>query len=65
MSIRKVWIEDGCTMCGLCEEECPEAFELGSESSTIREDLELSENEEGIMNAVEACPVQVIHYVED
>ncbi|HAQ21586.1 MAG TPA: hypothetical protein DCR40_20510 [Prolixibacteraceae bacterium] len=28
MTIKKVWIEEVCIACGLCEEICPEVFEL-------------------------------------
>jgi ferredoxin len=65
MSIIKVWIEEGCTVCGLCEDECPEVFELGEDSATIKEDVNFSENEHNIMNAVESCPVQVIQFEEE
>ena len=65
MAISKVWIEDGCTLCGLCEEECPEVFELGDESAVLKEDIDTVEYEDCIFNAVESCPVQVIQYEED
>ncbi|HUU28092.1 MAG TPA: ferredoxin [archaeon] len=64
MAITRVWIEEGCTICGMCEDECPEVFELGDESAVIKEEINLSEHEEGIINAVESCPVQVIQYEE-
>ncbi|MBE0478404.1 4Fe-4S binding protein, partial [Candidatus Aerophobetes bacterium] len=29
MAIKEVWIdEDACTGCGLCEDTCPEVFEM-------------------------------------
>ena len=65
MAIKRVWIEEGCTLCGMCEEECPEVFELGDESAVVIEDAEIGEYEEGIVNAIESCPVQVIHTEED
>ena len=65
MAISKVWIEEGCTLCGLCEDECPEIFELGDDSAVVKEDAELAGNEECIVNAVESCPVEVIHYEEE
>ena len=46
MSISKVWIEEGCTLCGLCEDECPDVFELGDETAEVKEDADLSANEE-------------------
>ncbi len=65
MSIRRIWIEEGCTLCGMCEEECPEVFELGSESAQVMEDAEIDQNEDGIVSAVEGCPIQVIRIEED
>jgi ferredoxin len=32
MAIKKVWIDEGCTACGLCEEICPEVFEQDDEA---------------------------------
>ena len=64
MSIKRVWIEEGCTACGMCEDECPDVFEVTDETAIVREDIDLSEYEEDIINAVEGCPVQVIQYEE-
>lgn len=65
MAIRKVWIEEGCTICGLCEDECPEVFEMGDDSAQVKEDADFEANAEGIVNAAESCPVEVIQYEED
>ncbi len=64
MAILKVWIERGCTICGICEEECPEVFELGDESAVMKDDVNLAEYEDSIISAVESCPVQIIQYAE-
>ena len=65
MAIKRVWIVEGCTLCGLCEDECPEVFELGDESAVVKEDVDLSEYEEGIISAAEGCPVEVIKFEEE
>ena len=65
MSIRRVWIEEGCTACGMCEDECPEVFEVTDETAIVKEDVDFSEYEEDIISAVEGCAVQVIQYDED
>ena len=65
MSIRRVWIEEGCTLCGMCEEECPEVFELGDDSAQVIEDADFGESEDTIVNAAESCPVQIIQFEED
>ncbi len=61
MAITKVWIEDGCTACALCEDTCPDVFEL-QDLSTVIEDADFSANEDGIKEAADNCPVDVIKY---
>ncbi len=63
MAITKVWIEEGCTSCGLCEEICPEVFEL-EDVAVVKEGVDYSEYEDGIKEAAESCPVEVIQYEE-
>jgi ferredoxin len=63
MAIKKVWIEEGCTACGLCEDICPEVFKLQDEA-TIVEGVSFSDYEEKIKEAAESCPVEVIKYSE-
>jgi ferredoxin len=60
MAVKKVWVEDGCTLCGLCETQCPDVFELGDEKAEVRQGADLDGNEECIMESAEACPVDVI-----
>ncbi len=61
MAITNVWIEEGCTACGLCEEICPEVFRLDDEA-TIIEGVDYSSYEEQIKEAAESCPVEVIKF---
>ncbi len=63
MSISKLWIEDGCTSCGLCEEICPEVFEL-QDVAVIKEGVDFNDYEEGIKESADSCPVEVIQYEE-
>ena len=63
MGIKKVYIEDGCTACGLCEELCPEVFEMPDEAQ-VKEDADFASNEDCIIEAAESCPVEVIQYEE-
>jgi len=65
MAIKRVWLEEGCTLCGICEDACPEVFELGEETSQVKKDADLAANEECIRQAVEECPVEVIRFEED
>lgn len=62
MSISRVWIEEDCTACGLCEETCPEVFRLGDERAEVIDDANFSDFEEKIKQASEDCPVEVIKY---
>lgn len=64
MAITKVWIEEGCTSCGLCESLCPEVFEVPEEAIVLK-DADFSVNEDGIKDAAESCPVEVIKFLED
>lgn len=61
MAITKVWIEDGCTGCGLSEAICPEVFRMDGEAFVI-EGVNFSDYEESIIEAAESCPVEVIKY---
>lgn len=61
MAIHKVWIEEGCTVCDLCAEICPEVFRLEAEATVIP-GVNYSNYEKGIKEAAESCPVEVIKY---
>lgn len=64
MAIKKVWIEEGCTSCGLCEGLCPAVFEVPDEAIVV-EGANFAVNEEGIKEAAESCPVEVIKFSEE
>ena len=61
MAITKVWIEEDCTACGVCESICPEVF-LIKDIATIIENINFSEYEAQIKDAVDNCPVEVIKF---
>jgi len=63
MAINKVWIEEGCTACGLCSDICPEVFVL-QDVATVVEGVAYSDYEEMIKEAADSCPVEVIKYSE-
>ncbi|MCF8235440.1 MAG: ferredoxin [Bacteroidales bacterium] len=63
MAIKKVWIEEGCTACGLCEDICPEVFGMEDEAY-VKEGVDYSQYEEGIKESAESCPVEVIQFEE-
>jgi ferredoxin len=63
MVISKIWIEEDCTACGLCEEICPEVFKV-NEVATVIQGVNFGEYEEKIKEAAKSCPVEVIRYIE-
>ncbi|MBG0858921.1 MAG: ferredoxin [Bacteroidales bacterium] len=63
MAISKLWIEEGCTACGLCSDICPEVFVL-KDVATVNEGVNYSDYEGLIKEAAENCPVEVIKYSE-
>ncbi|RLE12018.1 ferredoxin, partial [Candidatus Aerophobetes bacterium] len=51
MAIIEVWIdEDACTGCGLCEDTCPDVFEV-DDVARVKEDADFNEFEEEIKEA--------------
>lgn len=65
MAITEVTIdEDACTACGLCEDTCPEVFEVDDVAS-VKEDADFNEFEEEIKEAAEECPTEAIVVEED
>jgi len=63
MSIKKVWIDEGCTACALCAELCPDVFAMEDEATVI-EGITYADHEQNIKEAADCCPVGVIKYSE-
>ena len=63
MRIKKVWIEKGCTACGLCESICLEVFTVEDEAK-VNTGVNFNDYSDHIKEAVESCPVEVIKYEE-
>ena len=61
MAIKKVWILEGCTACGLCEDICPEVFKLKDEATVI-EGVNYADYTDKIKEAADNCPVEVIKF---
>ena len=70
MSIKRVWIVEGCISCNLCEDLCPEVFEVpAGDVSKVTKGHEKYLNgdpdmDDKIREAVESCPVEVIEMEE-
>jgi ferredoxin len=61
MAITKVWVEEGCTSCGLCEGTVPEVFEINDVSEVIP-GVNYADYEADIRTAADECPVEVIKF---
>ncbi len=64
MAIKKVWIDDDCTACGLCVDISPEVFDMPDDIAVVKDDADFSKHEDEIKEAAESCPVEVIHFEE-
>ncbi len=68
--IRRVWIDDGCISCNLCEDLAPEVFEVpvGADCQVrpgYRERLADYAVEAQVVEAAESCPTEVIRLERD
>lgn len=63
MAIKKVWIEDGCTSCGLCQDICPEVF-IVEDTAAVIDGVNFEDYDAGIREAADSCPVEVIKFSE-
>jgi ferredoxin len=61
----RVTVDDNCTGCGLCQETCPEVFEMTDDDvAKVKEDPVPQQVEETCREAAENCPVEAIHLEE-
>jgi ferredoxin len=61
--IRRVWIEEGCISCKVCEDLAPQVFEVdGDGTCIIRPDAaaHFRKLQDEIEQAAKDCPVEVI-----
>jgi ferredoxin len=58
--IERVWIEEGCIVCNLCEETCPQIFHVTEKNCIVRPGAAFDGLEERIRHAAYECPVNVI-----
>ena len=59
-TVVKVWIDEGCITCDACENICPEVFHVEDETCVILDGVNPSEWGDDIIEAADACPVDVI-----
>lgn len=56
--------QDVCIGCGLCASTCPEVFEMNDEGKAEAVADTTDENREGVLEAIENCPVSAIREQE-
>ena len=64
-SVMKAKVDSGlCSGTGLCEDTCPEVFELQSGISTVKVDEVPADAEERCKQAMQGCPTEAISIEE-
>ena len=56
----QVKVNDDCSACGICEDICPEVFELGDEIAEVKVNPIPAEHEEKVRESAEECPTESI-----
>ena len=56
--------QDLCIGCGMCNAACPEVFELNDEGKAEAVADTTDSNRDGVMTAIEGCPVSAIREEE-
>jgi len=51
---------DLCTGCGLCEDTCPDIFEMGDDTATVKVETVPEDLEDCARQAAEDCPAEAI-----
>ncbi len=59
MAITRVTIEDGCISCAICEQICPEVFEV-PDTAHVKPGVDFNKYDARIREAATSCPVSVI-----
>jgi len=70
MPIRRIWIDEGCISCNLCEDLAPDVFEVpvGDDCTVKKGYAERLVDEavvEQVEEAAESCPTEVIMLERD
>lgn len=63
----KVTVDESlCSACGVCEETCPEVFEIGEDDlAKVKVETVPSDAEEACRDAAEQCPSEAITITEE
>lgn len=60
----EVKVNEDCSACGICEDICPEVFELGDEIAEVKANPIPAEFEDKVREAAEECPTESIEVSE-
>ncbi len=61
----KATVNEECTACGICEDTCPEVFELGDEDiAVVKLDPIPEKHQDAVREAAEECPSEAIEISE-
>ena len=61
----KASVDDNCTGCGLCEDTCPEVFQMDDDGvAKVIVDEVPEAAQDSCREAAEACPADAIHLAE-
>lgn len=62
--IRRVWIEEGCIVCKVCEDQAPQVFLVTDDTCVVRPDagVHFEQQADDIEQAAKDCPVEVIKF---
>lgn len=60
----EVKVNEDCSACGVCEDICPEVFELGDEIAEVKVNPVPPEFEDKVREAAEECPTESIVITE-
>ena len=60
-AVAKVWIEDGCIVCNACEDVIADVFEVPEAGAIVKAGAPMDDGLK-IMEAAEACPVEIIKF---
>ena len=52
--------KDTCTDCGLCADSCPEVFDMGDDTVSVKGETVPAGSEDSAKQAAEDCPVEAI-----
>jgi ferredoxin len=51
---------EACTGCGLCEENCPDVFELDGDVASVKVSAVPEDQEEAVQECADDCPAEAI-----